>query len=224
MAARRLVSRLASLAVAAGLAALAACETAPPAPRLVLAPRQLRRSPGLDVGSPRRGAGRACGGRARGCSACRIRASSGPAPWPAPRARWRAPCEEALRLDPNGHAAARAFFERAFAPSPPPTTTTPTASSPATTSPSCAARARRAAATRCRSTAARPIWSSSISASSAPNGAAQRITGRVNDGRLRPYPTRAEIEAGALDGPRPRDGLGRRSGRRLLPADPGLRA
>ena len=115
MAARRLVSRLASLAVAAGLAALAACETAPPAPRLVLAPASYAELP--DWTSDRHGEAlvalrRSCA-RLLGLPDTR---ELGPGAMAGTAGAWRAPCEEALRLDPNDHAAARAFLERAFAP------------------------------------------------------------------------------------------------------------
>ena len=68
----------------------------------------------------------------------------------------------------------------------------------------------------------RRICCGSTSAASTPTSPATRSMAGSTDGEFVPYHSRAEIERGALAGPRPRAALGRRPDRQVLPPDPGL--
>jgi membrane-bound lytic murein transglycosylase A len=198
-AARRLVSRLTPLAVAAGLAALAACETAPPAPRLVLAPAAYADLP--DWTSDRHGEAlvalrRSCT-RLLGLPDTR---ELGPGAMAGTVGAWRAPCEEAVRLDPNDHVATRAFLERAFVPFTASDNGAPDGLFTGYYEP----ELRGARVPGGRYTV--PLYGRPSDLVLVdlglfrPEWRGQRITGQLNAGALRPYPTRAEIEAGAMKG------------------------
>jgi membrane-bound lytic murein transglycosylase A len=192
--ARRLALRLASLVVAAGLAA---CETAPPPPRLVLTPASFSALP--DWQSDRQGEAlvalrRSCT-RILGLPGTR---ELGPGAMAGTAGAWRAPCEEALRIDPADHAGARAFLERDFAPFA--ATDNDQAEGLFTGYYEPELRGARTAGGRYTV----PLYGRPADLVTVDLGLfrtewkGQRITGQLASGALRPYPTRAEIEAGAM--------------------------
>jgi membrane-bound lytic murein transglycosylase A len=195
----RLVSKLALLVLAAGVAALAACETVPPAPRLVLIPASYSDLP--DWTSDRHGDAlvalrRSCA-RILGLPDAR---ELGPGAMAGTAQAWRAPCEEALQIDPSDHANVRAFLERAFAPFGAADNDAAEGLFTGYYEP----ELRGARAPGGRYTVplhGRPADLVTVDLGLfRPEWRGQRITGQLNSGALRPYPTRAEIEAGALKG------------------------
>jgi membrane-bound lytic murein transglycosylase A len=195
-AARRLVPRLTSLVVAAGLAALAACEAVPPAPRLVLAPARYADLP--DWTSDRHG--EALVALRRSCA--RVLAlpdtrEIGPGAMAGTAGTWRAPCDDAMRLDPDDHAGARAFFERAFAPFVAADNDNPDGLFTGYYEPELRG-AREPGGRYTVPLRGRPADLVIVDLGLfRPEWRGQRITGQLDAGTLRPYPTRAEIEAGA---------------------------
>jgi membrane-bound lytic murein transglycosylase A len=176
---------------------LSACETTPPPPQLVLTPARFTDLPGWSL--DRQGEGLAA--LQRSCT--RILASrrdqpAGPTGYARPVASWRAACEEALRLDPADHIAARAFLERAFVPFA--ATDNDTADGLFTGYYEPELRGARAPDARYKvPLRGRPADLVTVDlALFKPEWRGQRITGRLDNGTLKPYPTRGEIEAGAL--------------------------
>jgi membrane-bound lytic murein transglycosylase A len=189
--------RAASWACAACIVLLAACETTPPPPQLILRPARFADLPGWSV--DRQGDGLAA--LQRSCTriiASRRDQPTGPTGYARPVAAWRAACEEALRLDPADHAAARAFLERAFIPFA--ATDHDVADGLFTGYYEPELRGARAPDARYKVPLhGRPADLVTVDlALFKPEWSGQRITGQLVNGTLKPYPTRAEIEAGAL--------------------------
>lgn len=190
---RRRAARWAILACVA----LAGCETTPPPPQLVLKPARFDDLPGWSA--DRQGEGVAA--LQRSCRRVLTLPETqkiGPTGYQQSVSAWRAPCSEALRLDAADHAAARAFFERAF---------TPFAASDNAAADGLFTgyyepelRGARARDARYRVPLhGRPADLVTVDlALFKPEWRGQRITGRLDNGTLKPYPTRAEIESGAL--------------------------
>ena len=179
------------------LVLVAACETTPPAPQLVLTPARYDDLPGWSA--DRHGEGLAALQR----SCARIVSLSdtqqvGTGNVARPVAAWRAPCEQALRLDAADHAAMRAFMERAFAPFAAADTDNPDGLFTGYYEPEL--RGSRTAGGRYTVPLhGRPADLVTVDlALFKPEWRGQRITGRLDSGALKPYPTRAEIENGAL--------------------------
>lgn len=177
--------------------ALAACETTPPPPHLVLTPARFADLPGWSA--DRQGDGLAA--LQRSCT--RILASAqdraiGPTGFARSAASWRMACEQALQLDPADHAAARAFLEREFAPFA--ATDGDIADGLFTGYYEPELRGARAPDARYKVPLhGRPADLVTVDlALFKPEWKGQRITGQLQSGTLKPYPTRAEIEAGAL--------------------------
>ncbi|HEX2116798.1 MAG TPA: MltA domain-containing protein [Alphaproteobacteria bacterium] len=177
--------------------AIVACETTPPPPKLVLTPARFEDLPGWSA--DRHGEGLAALQR----SCARILnlpnyQQVGPAGFARPVAVWRAPCEQALRLDTSDHVAARAFLEGAFAPFAATDNEAPEGLFTGYYEPEL--RGSRAPGGRYRVPLhGKPADLVTVDlALFKPEWRGQRITGRLDNGTLKPYPTRAEIEAGAL--------------------------
>jgi membrane-bound lytic murein transglycosylase A len=189
--------RAARWASAACVALLAACETTPPPPQLVLTQARFADLPGW--AADRQGEGIAALQR----SCARILAlpptqAIGPTGYTRPASSWRASCEQALRLDPADHAAARIFLEREFIPFA--AADHDVADGLFTGYYEPELRGARAPDARYKVPLhGRPADLVTVDlALFKPEWRGQRITGRVDNGTLKPYPTRAEIEAGAL--------------------------
>jgi membrane-bound lytic murein transglycosylase A len=122
----------------------------------------------------------------------------GPAGYARPAAAWRAPCESALAIDTNDHAAARALLEQNFVPFAAADNDRPEGLFTGYYEPEL--RGARAPDARYRvPLLGRPADLVTVDlALFKPEWKGQRITGRLDNGTLKPYPTRAEIEAGAL--------------------------
>jgi membrane-bound lytic murein transglycosylase A len=184
------------LAVAA-LAALTACETRPPEPSLTLAPAEFGDLQGWDSD----GQSVALAAFKRSCARMVVLPDDrivGPAGKPVPAAAWRAVCDEALGIPADDDAAARAFFERAFAPYAAGNNGDPSGLFTGYYEPEL--RGSRAPGERY----AVPLHGRPADLVTVdlglfkPELRGQRITGQLDKGSLRPYPTRAEIVAGAL--------------------------
>jgi membrane-bound lytic murein transglycosylase A len=193
---RGLAAQLGVLAVVA-MSLLSACETAPPPPKLVLTPARFSELPGWDAdrhGDALVALKRSCARIATLPEAREI----GPGGMAGTAASWREPCEQASRLDPADHAAARAFFEAAFAP----LAAADNAAAEGLFTGYYEPELRGAPAPGGRYTVplhGRPADLVTVDLGQfRPEWQGQRITGQLNAGSLRPYPTRAEIEAGAL--------------------------
>jgi membrane-bound lytic murein transglycosylase A len=188
------------LGVAAALAALlASCAPAPPPappPRLTLAAARFAELPGWDADRQ----GEALPAFLRSCAVFARLAETqpiGPDEIAGTAADWRAPCEAAARTPPDE---ARRFFEAAFAPFRAANNDDPQGLFTGYYEPEIEgvrAPGGRFTAPLLRRPADlvavdlgefRPAWRG------------ERTAGRVENGRLRPYATRAEIEAGALAG------------------------
>jgi membrane-bound lytic murein transglycosylase A len=176
---------------------LAACETTPPPPQLVLTPSRFADLPGWSADRH----GEALAAMQRSCA--RIVSLSdtqqvGTGSVARPVAAWRAPCEQALRLDTADHAAVRAFMERSFAPFAAADNSNPEGLFTGYYEPEL--RGSRAAGGRYTVPLhGRPADLVTVDlALFKPEWRGQRITGRLDGGTLKPYPTRAEIESGAL--------------------------
>jgi membrane-bound lytic murein transglycosylase A len=179
------------------LTALAACETAPPPPQLVLTPAQFADLPGWSA--DRQGEGLAALQRScRRILTLPDTQNIGPAGFARPVAAWRAPCEQALGLDLADHAAVRSFLEREFVPFS--ATDHDAAEGLFTGYYEPELRGSRSPDARYKVPLhGRPADLVTVDlALFKPEWRGQRITGRLDNGALKPYPTRAEIEAGAL--------------------------
>ncbi len=186
---------LGALALAT-LAALAACETRPPEPRLTLVPAEFGDLAGW--GDDRQAEGLAA--FKRSCARIAVLPEDrmiGPAGQEAPTTAWRAVCDEALDVA-DDDAAARAFFERAF---------TPFAAGDNGEAEGLFTGYYEPELHGSRRPGGRytvPLHGRPADLVTVDLGLfkaewrGQRITGRLDGGSLRPYPTRAEIAAGAL--------------------------
>ena len=194
---RRFGFRLASLGIALGLAALAACETAPPPPRLVLTTVSFSALPAWNADRQ----GEAFTALRRSCT--RILGlpdarELGPDAMAGTAGAWRVPCEEVLRIEPDDHSGARAFLERAFTPFAAANNDAVDGLFTGYYEPEL--RGGRVPGGRYTVPLhGRPTDLVVVDLGLfRPEWRGQRITGQINAGTVRPYPTRAEIEAGAL--------------------------
>jgi membrane-bound lytic murein transglycosylase A len=192
-----LIWRRAVFLVVAACVALAGCETAPPPPQLVLSPARFADLPGWSADRQ----GEAIVALQRSCT--RILGlpetrSVGPAGYERPVAAWRPACEHALRIDVNDHAAARAFLEKYFVPFAAADNDRRDGLFTGYYEPEL--RGARAPDARYRVPLhGRPADLVTVDlALFKPEWKGQRITGRLDNGTLKPYPTRAEIMSGAL--------------------------
>jgi membrane-bound lytic murein transglycosylase A len=177
--------------------ALAACETTPPPPHLVLTPARFADLPGWSA--DRQGEGLVA--LQRSCTRILTLEDTqtvGPTGYARPVAAWRGACEQALRLDANDHAAIRAFFEQNFVPFAASDNDRGDGLFTGYYEPEL--RGSRAPDARYKVPLhGRPADLVTVDlALFKPEWKGQRITGRLDNGTLKPYPTRAEIEAGAL--------------------------
>lgn len=183
--------------VLAVVATLAACQIAPPAPRLVLTPARFSDLPGWNTDRQ----GDALVALKRSCARITTLPDGreiGPDGMAGTVTSWRGPCEQALRLDPEDHASARSFFEREFTP----LIATDNGMSDGLFTGYYEPELRGARAPGGRYTV--PLHGRPADLVTVDLGQfreewhGKSITGQLNGGTLRPYPTRAEIEAGAL--------------------------
>lgn len=177
--------------------ALASCETTPPPPHLVLTQARFGDLPGWTADRQ----GDAMVALQRSCRRILTMPDTqavGPAGYARPAAAWRAPCESALAIDTNDHAAARALLEQNFVPFAAADNDRPEGLFTGYYEPEL--RGARAPDARYRvPLLGRPADLVTVDlALFKPEWKGQRITGRLDNGTLKPYPTRAEIEAGAL--------------------------
>ena len=177
--------------------ALAACETTSPPPQLVLTQSRFADLQGWS--SDRQG--EAIAALQRSCRRILTLPEAqpvGPTGYTQPASAWRAPCEQALRLDPGNDATARAFLEENFVPFAAADNDRSDGLFTGYYEPEL--HGARAPDTRYKVPLhGRPADLVTVDlALFKPEWKGQRITGRLDNGTLKPYPTRAEIEAGAL--------------------------
>jgi membrane-bound lytic murein transglycosylase A len=177
--------------------ALAACETTPPPPHLVLTLARFADLPGWSA--DRQGEGLVA--LQRSCTrilTLKDTQTVGPTGYAQPVATWRGPCEQALRLDASDDAAVRAFLEQNFVPFAASDNDRGDGLFTGYYEPEL--RGSRAPDARYKVPLhGRPADLVTVDlALFKPEWKGQRITGRLDNGTLKPYPTRAEIEAGAL--------------------------
>ena len=177
--------------------ALAACETTSPPPQLVLTQSRFADLQGWS--SDRQG--EAIAALQRSCRRILTLPEAQPVGPPGntqPASAWRAPCEQALRLDPGNDATARAFLEENFVPFAAADNDRSDGLFTGYYEPEL--HGARAPDTRYKVPLhGRPADLVTVDlALFKPEWKGQRITGRLDNGTLKPYPTRAEIEAGAL--------------------------
>lgn len=119
---------------------------------------------------------------------------------------WLPLCAEAARVPPGDHAAARAFFERNFRPwlaqNVTPQPPDPFGTFTGYFEPELTGSRSRRSPSQVPLLRRPPDLVAVDLGEFAPDLAGRRIAGRVVDGRLLPYASRAEIEQGALDGRR----------------------
>ncbi len=177
------------------LAALAGCVAKPPPPHLDLTPVTFDALPGWSGGDP----SGALPALLQSCSALAqlpADANLGVAGRPA---EWRQPCADAAALHQPDAAAARRFFESEFAPFAASDNGRAAALVTGYYEPELDG-ARRVHGSFTVPILARPPDLVGVDLGDfRPTWRGQRIAGRVVDGRLVPYWTRAQIEAGALD-------------------------
>ncbi|HEX6980639.1 MAG TPA: MltA domain-containing protein [Alphaproteobacteria bacterium] len=188
---------LAGLIAIIGLFGLAACETKAPPPLLTLKPARFADLPGWT--SDRHGEALAAFKRSCGrIVTLKDGVQLGAAGITRPAAVWRTVCEAAFGLDSDDHAAARNFFMQHFEPFIAADNGTRDGLFTGYYEPELRGSRRRGG----RYTV--PILGRPADLVMVDLGLfrsewrGQRIAGRVENGMLRPYPTRAEIEAGAL--------------------------
>jgi membrane-bound lytic murein transglycosylase A len=192
-----LLRSAAGIGFAAFLSALVACESTSPAPRLTLTPAAYQNLPGWADDRH----GEALMALQRSCA--RILAQSdgtalGPQGMAGRVADWRAGCAAALAADPQDHAGARALIERHFAPFAAADNDAPLGLFTGYYEPEL-----RGALARDERYAI-PLYGRPADLVTVdlglfrPEWRGQRVAGWVDGGSLRPYPSRAEIEAGAL--------------------------
>jgi membrane-bound lytic murein transglycosylase A len=177
--------------------ALAACETAPPPARLVLTQSRFADLPGWSADRQ----GEALAALQRSCRRILTLPDTqtvGPPGYARPVATWRTPCEQAQHLDPSDDAAARAFLEGNFVPFAAADNDRRDGLFTGYYEPEL--RGAHAPDARYRVPLhGRPADLVTVDlALFKPEWKGQRITGRLDNGTLKPYPTRAEIESGAL--------------------------
>jgi membrane-bound lytic murein transglycosylase A len=114
-------------------------------------------------------------------------------------ADWRAPCDEAAALAQPSAAAARQFFETRFRPWLLADNDTPSGLFTGYFEPELKGARRKGGGFTTPLMRRPPDLVAVDLGQFRPDWRGERIAGRVVDGRLRPYPTRAEIERGALD-------------------------
>lgn len=185
-----------SLALAA---LLSACAVEPPLPQLALAPATFGDLPGWT--SDRHG--EALSALQKSCARLLTLPGDravGPGAWAGTAADWRAACNDAVQMDAADNDGARAFFERHFVPF----AASDNGASAGLFTGYYEPELRGARAPGGRY--AVPIYGRPADLVMVDLGLfraelrGQRIVGRVEGGALRPYPTRAEIESGALKG------------------------
>jgi membrane-bound lytic murein transglycosylase A len=187
--------RFAALAIAL-LAALSACETKPPEPRLTLTPVGFDELAGWRDDRQ----AEALAAFKRSCGRLTVLPEDraiGPAGFGVPVSVWRSVCDEALSVTEDD-AAARAFFERAFTPYAAADNGDPEGLFTGYYEPELRG-SRTAGGPYTVPLHGRPADLVTVDLGLfKPEWRGQRITGRLDKGSLRPYPTRAEIAAGAL--------------------------
>ena len=186
-------------------ASLAACETkhpAPPPDKLVLGGAQFADLAGWS--SDRQG--EALAALMRSCerlTGLGNEAALGPEAMAGRVGDWRAACAEAATIAPDDHAAARMFFERRFVPLAATNNGRSEGLFTGYFEPELRGSLSRAGSYSV------PLYGRPADLISVDLGQfreslrGQRIAGRLEDGALRPYATRAEIEAGAIAGRAP---------------------
>ena len=177
--------------------ALASCETTPPPPQLVLSQARFADLPGWSEDRQ----GEALVALQRSCRRILTLPDAqlvGPAGYARPASTWRAACEQALRLHADDDTAARAFLEGNFVPFAAADNDSRDGLFTGYYEPEL--HGARAPDARYRVPLhGRPADLVTVDlALFKPEWKGQRITGRLDNGTLKPYPTRAEIENGAL--------------------------
>ena len=186
-------------ALALALIALAACAPRPPPPpRITLAAARFAELPGWgedDLAAALPAFLRSCAIFAKLDQAAPI----GPNGIAGTAADWRAPCDAAASLGPPSAEAARQFFETRFAPWLVADNDAPRGLFTGYFEPELRGARGRGGAFTTPLLRRPPDLVAVDLGLFRPDWRGERIAGRVVDGRLRPYATRAEIERGALD-------------------------